>query len=290
MMQEFSPPPIRKNRITKKTLKGDFTYQFYIESFGVKIGFSTNSAQALEAVKEAVNIYLPDLFEEIEETTAEHYFLFNWNDRRGDTLYKNGEKIITRQKRETSVEGVASQIRITVAEFAVGRVFIHAGVIAWKGKGIIMPGRSFHGKTALTVALIKRGAVYYSDEYAVLDAEGLLHPFPKMLSVRGEIDDYKQVEYPVETFGGKAGTEKIRVGLVLVCEYKAKARWNPKILSPAKGLIEVIQNTIPIRQDPQFTLDVLRKITCETLFVKSKRGDVSKSADLILKFIDDNLF
>ncbi len=288
-MQDFSPPPKRKIRTTKKTLRGDFKHQFYIESFGVKIGFSTNSEEALEAVKEAVKIYLPDFCVEIEETATEHNFLFVWNDRKGDTLYKNGEKVIDRQRREASVEGVASQIRITVAEFAVGRVFIHAGVIAWKGKGIIMPGRSFHGKTALTVALIKRGAVYYSDEYAVLDAEGFLHPFPKMLSVRGEINDYKQIDYPVETFGGTAGTEKIRVGLVLVCEYKEKARWNPKVLSPAKGVIEVIQNTIPIRQNPQFTLEVLNKVADEALFVKSKRGDVSKSADLILKFIDDNL-
>jgi hypothetical protein len=39
--------------------------------------------------------------------------------------------------------------RLTVAEFAVGRVFIHAGVIAWKGQAVVMPDRSFYGKTAL---------------------------------------------------------------------------------------------------------------------------------------------
>ncbi|HVE55178.1 MAG TPA: hypothetical protein VNB22_00010 [Pyrinomonadaceae bacterium] len=289
MTQDFSPQPKRNTQTAKKIPKGDFTHQFNIESFGVKIGFSTNSAEALKAVKAAVKIYLPGCFTEIEETGTDHNFLFVWHKSERDTLYKNGEKIMDRERRETSVESVASHIRLTVAEFAVGRVFIHAGVIAWKGKAVVMPGRSFHGKTSLTVALVKRGAVYYSDEYAILDAEGFLHPFPKMLSVRGEINDYKQIDYPVEKFGGVAGTEKIRVRLVLVCEYKEKARWNPKILSPAKGIIEIIQHTIPIRHNPQFTLEVLNKVASDAVIVKSKRGDVSKSADLILQFIDAHL-
>jgi len=289
MTQDFSPQPKRKTQNTSKIPKGDFKHHFNIESFGVKIGFSTNSAEALEAVRETVKIYLPDCFREIEENAAEHNFLFIRDERKGDTLYKNGEKVMDRERRETSSESVASHIRLTVAEFAVGRVFIHAGVIAWKGQAVIMPGRSFRGKTALTVALVKRGAVYYSDEYAILDAEGFLHPFPKMLSVRGVIDDRKQIDYPVEKFGGVAGTEKIRVRMVLVCQYKEKARWNPKILSPAKGIIEIIQHTIPIRHNPQFTLEVLNKVANDAVIVKSNRGDVSKSADLILKFIDAHL-
>jgi len=289
MAQDFNPATEQPTQISKRIKKSDFKHHFNIESFGVKIGFSTNSAEALEAVKESVKIYLPDCFVEIDEIDIEHRFLFVWNESKRDTLYKNGEKVISREKRETSVESVASQIRLTVAEFAVGRVFIHAGVIKWKDKAVVMPGRSFRGKTSLTVALVKRGAVYYSDEYAILDAEGFLHPFPKMLSVRGEIDEYKQIDYPVEKFGGTAGTEKIRVGMVLLCEYKEKARWNPKRLSPAQGVIETILHTVPIRQSPQFTLEVLNKIAGNAVFVKSKRGDVSKSADLILKFIDDNI-
>ncbi|HEY8562649.1 MAG TPA: hypothetical protein VIL74_19885 [Pyrinomonadaceae bacterium] len=252
----------------------------------MKIGFATNSAQVYEEVREAVEIYLPDCFEEIGETALEFDFLLDRHEIKGDSIYKNGEKIINRERREISVESLASQIRLTVAEFAAERVFVHAGVIAWKGKAVVMPGRTFHGKTSLTVALVERGATYYSDEYAILDADGFLHPFPKMLSVRGEIDEYKQIDYPVEKFGGSAGTEKIRVGMVLFSEYKEKARWNPKILSPAQGIIETLQHTVPIRRKPRFTLEALNKIAVEAVFVKSRRGDVSESADSILDFID----
>lgn len=289
MAQDIKSATEQKTQTSKKISKSDFKHHFYLESYGVKIGVSSNSAEALENVKKAVAIYLPECFREIAETDTKHRFIFVWNAGEKDTLYKNGEKIFSRESRKTSVDSVASQVRLTVAEFAVQRVFVHAGVVSRKGKAIMIPGRSFRGKTALTAALVKRGAVYYSDEYAILDADGFLHPFPKMLSVRGEIDDYKQVDYPVEKFGGVAGTEKIAVGMVLVTEYQAKARWNPKFLSAANGIIEVIKHTVPIRQNPQFTLEVLNKIAAKAVFVKSKRGDVAQSADLILKFIDDNL-
>ncbi len=291
MTQDSLPENKKTKQISNRIRKSDFKYHFYIESFGVKIGVSSNAPEAIEALKKAVEIYLPDSFTEIAETAAEHKFLFIWNENKKDTLLKDGEKIFHRELRETSVDSAASRIRLTVAEFAADHVFIHAGVVSRKGKAVILPGRSFYGKTTLTAALLKRGAIYYSDEYAILDADGFLHPFPKMLSLRGDdaVNHRKQTDYPVEQLGSTAGTEKIRVGAVLITEYKEKARWKPVVLTPAQGIIEILRHAVAIRQNPQFTLGVLNKIAADALFVKSKRGDVSESADLILKFIDDNL-
>ena len=274
---------------TKRVKKSDFKYQLFIESYGVKICITTNKPEVIENFKIILRKYLLDLYTETEKTEAAQHFLFVCNTSEKDTLYKNGKSVFSRLQREKAFEYLGSEVRRTIAEFAVGRVFIHSGVVAWKGKVILIPGTSFSGKTSLTAALVKRGADYYSDEYAILDEEGFVYPFPKMLSLRGVIDDRKQVDIPVEKLGGIAGTEKIRVGAVLITEYKVKARWNPKILSPAKGMIEILHNSVAIRQNPQFTLDVLNKVAGEALIVKSKRGDVSKSAGLILKFINDNL-
>jgi hypothetical protein len=289
MTHDFLPETGKTNLFPPKIRKNDFKHRFFIESFGVKIGFSTNSPEALDAVREAVGIYLPGVFREIEATETEHNFFYFWGKRNRDTLYKNAEKLFGLEKRENAVDLAASRIRLTVAEFTSEHVFIHAGVVAWKNKAIIFPARSFRGKTSLTLALVQRGALYYSDEYAILDADGCLHPFPKMLSVRGVIDEHRQVDYPIEKFGGTAGTEKIPVGMIVITEYKEKARWNPKVLSPAKGIIETLQHTLPIRRNPQFTLKVLQKVAESAMFVNSKRGDLSKSADSILRFIDDNI-
>src|SRR5207237_2668254 len=116
--------------------------------------------------------------------------------------YLDGEKSTAGESEENFFNFFSSRLRLTVAEFAKSRVFIHAGVVGWKGKAIVIPGKSFHGKTTLTAELVKRGALYYSDEYAVLSEEGMVYPFPKTLSMRGFTDKYKQVESSVREFGG----------------------------------------------------------------------------------------
>ena len=91
-----------------------------------------------------------------------------------------------------------------IALHAPNHVFVHAGVVGVEDRAIVLPGRSFAGKTTLVAALVKAGAEYWSDEYAVLDADGLVHPYPKPLSVR--INDTRETdEQPVESLGGRAG-------------------------------------------------------------------------------------
>jgi hypothetical protein len=78
-----------------------------------------------------------------------------------------------------------SEIRQTVAKGAARRTFVHAGVVGWNGRAILVPGRSRSGKTTLVAELVKAGAQYLSDEFAVLDGRGRVHPFAKPLSIRG---------------------------------------------------------------------------------------------------------
>ena len=61
------------------------------------------------------------------------------------------------------------------------------------GGALLLPGGSFTGKTTLVGALVRAGAVYYSDQYALLDEDGLIHPYP----------------CHVERFGGSAGDEPV---------------------------------------------------------------------------------
>ena len=51
-------------------------------------------------------------------------------------------------------------------------VAIHSGVVAWNGCAALLPGASHAGKTTLVTGLLKRGAVYSSDEYALLGCRG----------------------------------------------------------------------------------------------------------------------
>ena len=289
MAREIDSESEQKSHSKQRVRKSDFRHHLFFESYGVKISVTSNTAGAIEETRGIVSENLPNCFQEIEETSVEHHFLLVQNYSEKDSLYKNGEKILT-TNRKSLIEFLGSQIRLTVAEFAVGHIFVHAGVISWKGKAIAIPGHSFSGKTTLTATLLKRGAIYYSDEYAVLDKDGFVHPFPKKLSIRGEIDDDTQVEYSVEELGGTAGTEKTRISMVLITDYKFNAKWNPKILSSAKGIMEIIKHTVPIRQNPEFSLRVLNQVAEHAIIIKSRRGDISKSADFIIDFFETACF
>ena len=47
-----------------------------------------------------------------------------------------------------------------------------------------MPGLSFSGNMTLVRAVVEAGAVYYSDEHAMLDEVGRVHPYARPLPFR----------------------------------------------------------------------------------------------------------
>jgi hypothetical protein len=64
-----------------------------------------------------------------------------------------------------------------IALHAPEHVFVQAGVVGVGERAMVLPGKSFAGKTTLVAALVRAGAEYWSDEYAVLDANGDVHPY-----------------------------------------------------------------------------------------------------------------
>lgn len=265
---------------------GDVFNKLYFEGFGVRIGIETDARVNLREFAEKFKIALAENFLPRKPDEIEYLFEIKVNFEYHFELIKNGATIHTTKAAAFILEHLETQVRITIAEFAVGKVFLHAGVIGWKGKALVLPGRSFFGKTTLVAALTKKGALYFSDEYAVLDEEGNVHPFPKMLSLRGIIDEYTQLDVSVEEVGGQAARRKLPVGMVLFAEYRADAVWNPQRLSVGAGIMELIPHTIPIRSNPEFTLNVLKKIVNRAIISKTQRGEAEVFAEIILDFFE----
>jgi len=98
----------------------------------------------------------------------------------GNALYEITEKGMILGI-ETSLRGateaVESWAQLTVATLAKGLIFVHAGVVGWQNRAIVIPGRSLSGKTTLVLALVEAGTDYYSDEYALFDSEGRVHAY-----------------------------------------------------------------------------------------------------------------
>lgn len=160
---------------------------------------------------------------------------------------------------------------------AQDRLFVHAGVVGWKDQAIIIPGRSFAGKTSLVKALVEAGATYYSDEFAVLDKEGLVHPYPRPLSIRGP-NGQPGRKTPVEELGGEAGSEPLPVGLVVVTEYQPGATWRPHQLIPGQAMLALMDNTVAARRNPAHSMPILKQAVTGAIALKSKRSEAGEVA------------
>ena len=141
-------------------------------------------------------------------------------------LKMNGEVLRESENLTPILEAFESELQIFVAEYSPRRVFVHAGVVAWRERALIFPGRSFQGKSTLVSALIQAGAIYYSDEYAVFDSAGRVFPYPRDLSLRQKIGENRRIS--AGALNAKIGKKPIPVGAIFVCRFEPNAMWNPR--------------------------------------------------------------
>ena len=261
---------------------------FALKSYGVRIGVRSNDAATMKRVYE----YLPAGWEKISTPVVQRVYSIlvgnagpRANPRRFSLLYGDHERIARSMNLDDILDRFESDLRLFVGELARHRVFVHAGVVGWKGKAIVIPGRSYSGKSTLVAALVRAGATYYSDEYAVFDRKGLVHPFAKPLEIRAE-GEFKQSRVPVSELGGKSGTKPLPVGLVLMTGYKKGVKWRPRKLSPGKGVLEMLFNTVSARKSPENALSTLRQVTRKAEVLKGSRGDTTSTVNAILKRMD----
>lgn len=200
-------------------------------------------------------------------------------------LFEGSEPGLGSRDLEAVLEDFERRVKIYVAEMAPRRVFVHAGTVGWRGRAIVIPGPSYSGKTSLVRALIDAGASYYSDEYAVLDGRGRVHPYPQPLAIR-ERGSGRQIGHPIATLGGVEGVRPLPIGLVIVCPYKEGARWRPRELSSGQAVLELLANTVPARRRPEVVIPTLGKAVTDAVTLKGPRGEAAKIARLVLRRLE----
>jgi hypothetical protein len=134
-------------------------------------------------------------------------------------------------------------------------------------------------------ALLRAGASYYSDEFAVLDDRGLVHPFARPLSIRRE-DGLPAGRHDPQEFGSQAGVEALPVGLVAVTKYVPRGDWRPRPMTPGQAILALLENTLPAQVDPDGSLRVLQTAVDSALTLKSTRGDAEETAQHLLTTLE----
>jgi hypothetical protein len=196
-----------------------------------------------------------------------------------------GTSLVAEGRRLTDAGwALAAHAEPFVAERAPDHLFVHAGVVGWEGRAIVMPGRSFAGKTTLVQAWLEAGATYYSDEFAVLDRNGRVHPFARPLAIRdGSTALTRRV--PVSALGAQTGTTPLPIGLVLVTSYRAGARWRPRRLTAAPTLLALMRHTVAARGNPEHSMPILKQAVSGSLALDGRRGEARPLVSTILSHL-----
>ncbi len=203
------------------------------------------------------------------------------------TLLYEGTVIAARDlELEKILEAFESDVSFYVAEHSRDRLFFHSGVVGWEGKAILLPGVSFSGKSTLVAELVKAGATYYSDEYAVVDSRGRIHPFPLPISLRkGEKGEL--VKHSLNLFNAEIGEKPLPVGLIVVSQYKKGAQWSARSVSAGQGVLDLLSNALAARRSPGEALGVLRRIVDQASVLKGDRGEATEAAPRILRSLEN---
>lgn len=264
-----------------------FLFQF--ESYGVRVAIKSDHADIVEQAEIVARQSLMHKVRELKGNEVDQTFELNRTKSGTFTLVVNGNRIASGRSRRKFFKFLDSMVRVVIGEFAVDRVFMHAGAVGWKGKAIIIPGESFKGKSTLVAALVSNGASYYSDDFAVFDGDGLLHAFPRPLAMRNTEGKFKTYELTPEMLGGVRGIEPIPVRAIVLTEYEADAVWTPEILTPGKGILDMVPFILPLRHRPDFSLHVLNKITSRAIIASGRRGSADDFAKTLLDFVDKHV-
>ena len=172
-------------------------------------------------------------------------------------------------------------LRGHIAETAPDRIFVHAGVVAHRGKAILIPGPSLAGKTTLVAALVAAGRMYYSDEMRCWTIVG------RSTRTRGASRCGARTGRPEHKtsrrWGGQAGTSPLPIGLIVLALYRPGATWQPRRLSPGEGVLALLANTIAVQTRPDEALvAATRAVSGATAVLEGERGSAPELASQLL--------
>jgi len=250
-----------------------FTTGLAITIAGVSIGLQTNDATLLGR--------LPDYFPPGWRSCMSHevdqlYSIFVPREpagqrlRRYSLLYRDVSRLARTIGFGTDNFEVmeASMVR-TVSRTSKDFLFVRGGVVGWEGQAIMVVGPPGSGRTTFIKELVGAGAQYYSDQFAVFDREGLVHPFPTPIYSSNGTDACRRI-CPTQYHG----STPLRLGRVLVTHYEPGARWRPRPLTQGQAMLAIMEWSINADRWPMAVGSLCHAVLRSSAF-KGKRGEAA---------------
>lgn len=241
----------------------------------MRLAFASELPEALEAMR--ARIVLPGWT--VAPLTAEPTWILAC-DRGVYRVQSDQGEVLAEPDLAKVVDALAALAHHHVAAHADEAVFVHAGVVGYEGRGVLLPGSSFAGKSTLTAALVAAGATYYSDEYAVFEpGTGLVRAFPRELSLR-------ERRLSLEELNWRGVPPALRVQGVFALRYDDSTDWRVEELSRGETVLAVFAHAVAAQRLGAGAVLALQRGLAEARGWQGTRGDASQAVLSLRRWLE----
>jgi hypothetical protein len=160
---------------------------------------------------------------------------------------------------------------------------VHAGAVVFDERALLLPGITHAGKSSLVAELLRRGATYFSDEFALIDSEGRVHSYPRPLLLRnGSAEQYPVLPGECNASVGKTPAP---VGWILSLQYQPVGDWTVEDVSQSEGLLTLLRNTPHLVAESPHLLGAFRCAVAGASCYAGRRAEAVHAADQILQLV-----
>ena len=191
-------------------------------------------------------------------------------------VVEDGAEIARRSELEGALYMLRRHLFFLVTEHARDHLVVSAGVVGHEGRAIVLPGPTMVGKSHLVAALLRAGALYYTDDWAVFDGEGRARPFPVKLLMRGE------GKVTPESLGGVRGEDPIPVGLIALLTFRPGGEWRVEARTRGAGAMMLLQAAYGM-DEPPAAMKIARNAAAQASVIEGERGEADAAAAALLE-------
>lgn len=211
-------PPNNKYEFRVTTTQKEHPYQLAIQSLGNQY-YLYKTTQGIVISKKNTEI------------NVEEFLLLDDKGYAHPTSYSETLNNLDKNRSENDQEAVFTYLQAillqTISTLIPQYHLLHAAALSWNNKGIILGGESSKGKTSLTLALVKHGFKFLSDDITCVEPKtSCLRPFPRSLNLRSQgfhrlqdLLNVKEIHSPIdieEIFPGSVGNPCILYYVLLL--------------------------------------------------------------------------
>jgi hypothetical protein len=160
---------------------------------------------------------------------------------------------------------------------------VHAGAVLCGDRVLLLPGATHAGKSSLVAELLRRGVTYYSDEYALIDSQGRVHPYPRPLLLRNGCPEQHAVL--AGECNAAVGVGPAPIGWILSLEYQPAGTWSVAAVHQSEGLLTLLRNTPHVLAESPEMVSVFQRAVAGASCYAGHRSEAVHAADQIMRLV-----